>query len=251
MKARFSSPAYDRPQNSAGRREPVPGEFILGLLPAIGWEAFATGVAEEVTEADLAPLDADEIFVPEHYEPNYAYPLIAWLAPPAGSNGLLKRLMRTVSERNYFGVSVPLTDPDQIEQILFETFRRLRRRYHLHTERVYLLGFGEEGTQALQTMLSQPAWFAGAAAISSRCPETPRLLARYNELRGKRVLLGVGERDSAAVVSDALYMQQLLWSAGMHVTALAGSAGRDADRSLLREVDRWIMQAIEQPELVC
>jgi len=46
-------------------------------------------------------------------------------------------------------------------------------------------------------------------------------------------------------------MQQLLWSAGMHVTALAAPPGRDTDHCLLREVDRWIMQGIEQPEPVC
>jgi phospholipase/carboxylesterase len=159
--------------------------------------------------------------------------------------------MRIVSERNYFGVSVPLVDADAVEEQLFETFVRLRRRYHLHTERVYLLGFGDAGTQALKTALRRPAWFAGVSAISARWPESPRLLAQYDELRGRRVLLGIGETDSAAIVSDALYMQQLLWSAGMQVTALAVPAGGDADQSLLREVDRWIMQGIEQPELVC
>jgi predicted esterase len=163
----------------------------------------------------------------------------------------LHRLMKIVSERNYFGVSVPVIDGDTVEEHLFETFVRLRCRYHLHTERVYLLGFGDAGTQALRTALRRPAWFAGVAAISARWPESPQLLAQYDELRGKRVLLGIGEADSAAIVSDALYMQQLLWSAGMHVTALAASAGGDTDHCLLREVDRWIMQGIEQPELVC
>ena len=250
MKTRFSTSEFDRPQQPAACGEPVPAEFITGLLSSVAWGERAPDAAHETTATDLVSLDVDEIFVPEHYEPNYAYPLIAWLAPPSGSNGRLKRLMRMVSERNYFGVSVPVMDPDQVEHDLFEAFVRLRRRYHLHTERVYLLGFGEAGTQALETGLSRPDWFAGVAALSARWPETPRLLARCNELRGRRVLLGVGESDSAAVVADALYMQQLLWSAGMHVTALATSAVAEADRGLLREVDRWIMQAIEQPEFV-
>jgi phospholipase/carboxylesterase len=251
MNTRFSTSACDHPQPPRGRSQPAPDPVIPGLLPSAGCEALAADVRDETLPADRPALDLDEIFVPAHYEPNYAYPLIAWLSPPAGSNGRLKRLMRTVSERNYFGVSVPVNDPDQIEQHLYETFVRLRRRYHLHTERVYLLGFGEEGTQALQTGLERPDWFAGVAAISARWPDTPRLLARYDELRGKRALIGFGERDSAAVVADALYMQQLLWSAGMHVSAVAAPTGREINHGLLREIDRWIMQGIEQPQLVC
>ena len=37
----------------------------------------------------------------------------------------------------------------------------------------------------------------------------------------------------------------------MQVSAVASPAGADSQLSLLREIDRWIMQAIEQPELVC
>jgi phospholipase/carboxylesterase len=251
MNARFSSEAFEQSASPARRREAVPDEYVPGLLPSAGCEVVTAGVLAGTTETDLSTLDVDEVVVPEHYEPNYAYPLIAWLSPVASPKGRLQRLMRMISERNYFGVSVPVADSDGIEEQLFETFLRLRRRYHLHTERVYLLGFGHCGTMALQAGLSQPERFAGIAAVSARWPETPQLLSRYNELRGKRVLLGVGETNSAPIVSEALYMQQLLWSAGMHVTALAASGGTEADRSLLREVDRWIMQAIEQPEFAC
>jgi phospholipase/carboxylesterase len=250
MNTRFSLSKSAQPPYSGGGREPVL-DVMAGLLPSAGCEAIIGAGPDEPAPAGLPSLDVDEIFVPVHYEPNYAYPLIVWLAPTAGSNGRLKTVMRSISERNYFGVSVPMTDPAHVEQDLRETFVRLRRRYHLHTERVYLLGFGNEGTQALEIGLRLPGWFAGMAALSARCPETPRLLARYDELRGKRVLLGFGEKESAAVVADALYMRQLLWSAGMHVTALAASTGQDGNRGLLREIDRWIMQAIEQPELVC
>jgi phospholipase/carboxylesterase len=251
MTARFSSKSFEHSRGPAASRDTAPGQFVPGLLQSASHETLLAKVLEEPADFEDSAFEADEVFVPEHYEPNYAYPLIVWLAPPAAPRRRLYRLMRIVSERNYFGVSVPLVDADVVEEQLFETFVRLRRRYHLHTERVYLLGFGDAGTQALKTALRRPAWFAGVAAISARWPESPRLLAQYHELRGRRVLLGIGDADSAAIVSDALYMQQLLWSAGMQVTALAAPAGGDTDQSLLREVDRWIMQGIEQPELVC
>jgi phospholipase/carboxylesterase len=251
MTARFSSESFEHSPAPVARREAAFGQDVADLLPSVGHESLLAKTLDEPADLDGSTLEADDTFVPDHYEPNYAYPLIVWLAPPGAPRRRLQRLMRTVSERNYFGVTVPVVGGDSVEEQLFETFVRLRQRYHLHTERVYLLGFGDFGTQALKTALCRPAWFAGVAAISARWPESPRLLAQYDELRGKRMLLGIGENDSVAIVSDALYMQQLLWSAGMHVTALAAPAGGDADQCLLREVDRWIMQGIEQPELVC
>ncbi len=251
MTARFSSQSFKHVPSPVHHRETAPDEFAPGLVVSAECALPAHCPPVVSVATDSGPRDVEEVYVPEHYEPNYAYPLIAWLSPPTAPRGKLRRLMRMISERNYFGVSVPVTDPDLVEEQLFETFGRLRRRYHLHTERVYLLGFGESGTQALATGLSQPAWFAGLAAISARWPETPRLLSRYHELRGRHVLLGVEETDQAPVVSDVLYMQQLLWSAGMQVTAWAASSGNEPERSLLREVDRWIMQTIARPELVC
>jgi phospholipase/carboxylesterase len=249
MTARFSSDSFELSPGRAACRESACGHIAPGS-EAAGYETLLARVVDDPEDGEGPPLQADEIYVPDYYEPNYAYPLIVWLSA-AAARRRLQRLMRTVSERNYFGVTVPVVDGDAVEEQLFDTFVRLRRRYHLHTERVYLLGFGDFGTLALRTALSRPAWFAGVATISARWPESPRLLAQYDELRGKRVLLGIGETDSAAIVSDAMYVQQLLWSAGMHVTALAAPGGADADQCLLREVDRWIMQGIEQPELVC
>jgi len=248
---RFSSESFEQPQSSTAAGDVFPETFPAGPLPSTGCELLMRDLLAETARADADDVEVDELYIPESYEPNYAYPLIAWLSPPGGANGRLHKLMPMISERNYFGVSVPVVEQEGIEQQLFDTFIRLRRRYHLHTERVYLLGFGAAGTQALEIGLSHPAWFAGVAAISARCPDSPRLLRCYDDLRGKRVLLGIDEKGTAPIVADCLYMQQLFWSAGMQVAALASSAGSDSRRSLLREIDRWVMQAIEQPELVC
>jgi phospholipase/carboxylesterase len=249
---RFSSDSLEQPDRQAGAGESASSSAFAAVpLAAVGCEVLTRDNFAGAAHAEAAALDVDDLYVPQRYEANYAYPLLAWLAPAGGTFGRLQRLMPMISERNYFGVLLPVADPDKIDEHLFDAFLRLRRKYHLHTERVYLVGFGEAGTQALKTALNQPDWFAGVAAISARCPDSPRLLARFDKLRGKRVLLGIEETGNAPVVADCLYMQQLFWSAGMHVTALAASPGRDCRRSLLREIDRWVMQAIEQPELVC
>jgi phospholipase/carboxylesterase len=251
MSGRFSFQPIDQVQHSAGKGEMARGAVAAAPLASLGLALLTRDASCGPAHADAASLGVDDLYVPEHYEANYAYPLLAWLAPPDGTLLRLQRLMPLISDRNYFGVTVPAGGPEKMDELLFATFLRLRRKYHLHTERVYLAGFGDAGTQALETALRRPEWFAGVAAISARCPESPRLLARFNGLRGKRVLLGVDEQGHAPILADCLYMQQLFWSAGMQVTAVASSPGRDCRRGLLREIDRWIMHGIEQPELVC
>jgi phospholipase/carboxylesterase len=263
MNARFSSNLFEQPQNPAGREETKPHDGIFaGLVSSAGHEVVTARLALEMgamTEPATEPVaksatqaaDIDDIFVPDHYEPNYAYPVLVWLQTTAWPPGALNRIMRMVSERNYFGVPLRVVDSDRIEEQLQQTFARLRRQYHLHTERVFLVGIGEAGTQALATGLGRPDWFGGIAAISSPWPTAPRLFARYDDVRGKRVLLGVDDRDDDAVVCGVERAQKLLWTAGMHVTTLSCTNGGKSCPGLFRQIDRWLMQGIEQPELVC
>lgn len=253
MTSRFSSEMFEHPQSA----EMVEVDAVEALGAAQQFSDLVPLVERDLaTERDLvgeplvdASLDLPDVFVPDCYEPNYAYPLLVWLETAPVAPSRLDRRMRQISDRNYFGVSIVVAEADQIEEQLHETFLRLRRKFHLNTERVYLLGCGAAGTQALVTGLSQPGWYGGIAALSSSWPETPRLLSQYDELRGKRVLLGMSESDEAALLADAAYGARLLWSAGVHVTTLTTSGG-DTHRALFREIDRWVMQAIEQPELV-
>ena len=267
MNARFSYNLFEQPQNSGEGESPAHEAAFAGLIPSAGREVMtsrstpemglvaqpvADPLAEPTAERDASgAAGTDEIFVPDHYESNYAYPLLVWLQTTTWPPGGFDRIMRMVSERNYFGVALPFVDSDQIEGQLQETFARLRRRYHLHTERVFLAGIGEAGTQALSTGLGRPDWFGGVAAISSPWPAASRLLARYDDLRGKRVLFGIDDRDDEALVCDVEQAQKLLWTAGMHVTTLSCSSGGKSCPGLFRELDRWLMQGIEQPELVC
>ena len=44
-------------------------------------------------------------FVPLHYEPNYAYPLVVWLHGPGDGHRQLKQVMPHISLRNYVAVA--------------------------------------------------------------------------------------------------------------------------------------------------
>ncbi|MBS0262485.1 MAG: hypothetical protein JSS02_11090 [Planctomycetes bacterium] len=249
MKSRFSSALVPASEAAGLSEHDTAPELFADLTPAvesISPESFAfaaEGLAEPATDS------LTDLFVPDHYEPNYAYPLLVWLESEPLPAGQLEHRMRQISDRNYFGLSLVIDDPDQLEEQLHETFLNLRRQFHLNTERVYLLGSGDAGTQALVTGLRHPDWFAGIAALSSPWPETEPLLVNFHALRGKRVLLGVTDADSALQLADTVYATRLLWTAGMQVTTVT-SSGADTLAPVLRELDRWVMQAIAEPEEV-
>jgi phospholipase/carboxylesterase len=250
MISRFSSELFEHPQSGEPAEDIGAVQMSSDLGPLTERDLVTDCDVGDMLVVEVPSCDLTDVFVPDQYEPNYAYPLLVWLETSRLAPSRLDRRMRQISDRNYFGVSIEVTDSGRIEEQLHETFLRLRRKFHLNTERVYLLGCGAAGTQALATGLSQPGCFGGIAALSSSWPEVPRLLSQYDELRGKRVLLGVSEADDAALLADAAYGARLLWSAGMHVTTLTTTAGGEPHRALLREIDHWVMQGIEQPEFV-
>ena len=47
------------------------------------------------------------VFVPENYEPNYAYPLVVWLHDAGRSERDIVDVLPHISMRNYFGPGPP------------------------------------------------------------------------------------------------------------------------------------------------
>jgi phospholipase/carboxylesterase len=208
--------------------------------------------APSVTQDDLAATSladsaltstSDEVFVPANYEANYAYPLIVWLIPESG-RGTLTSLMKRISERNFLGLAVPVTGEGLLEDRLFEAVTRVRRRRHNHTERIYVAGVDAEAMQALELGLARPEWFAGVVALSPRFAPRRRWLARYNELRGMRVFLSADDLDRECV-AGVTGILRLLWSAGLSVQAVCHPPEDAIPGGVLREIDRWLIEAIE------
>jgi phospholipase/carboxylesterase len=193
-----------------------------------------------------APLPAaDDLHIPEHYEARYAYPLIVWLSSAEKPQCQLSPLMRRISDRNSFGVAVRTRPGEPVEDRIFETVLGLRRKYHLHSERIYVAGVGDDAVRALKTSFARPEWFAGVVALSAEFPRAQRWLSHFDALRGKRVFLGTG-RDDESKFESTLRLQRLLWSGGLSVRAFSYDFRDQIDDGLLREIDRWMMQAIEE-----
>ena len=220
------------------------------------------------TPEGIAPAS---LFVPTGYEPNYAYPLVVWLKGPDGCALDFQHLMPVISDRNYLGLEIDATEaignnldllnestdnPEAPTPLMALEFlvewkvRQLRLAYNIHTERVFLAGFGDGGTLALQLGLARPEWFAGIVAVSSRFPATRSTLRRFRDLLKKRVLLCCGSQSRRVTPAQTLETSRLLHSAGMRVCTRMHDAGHQITRTMLLEIDRWIMQEILQPQPV-
>jgi phospholipase/carboxylesterase len=240
MTARFSPdllPSSLRP----GERDGATAGDVETSLNATRDSSAVTAHAPPV--ADRAGTQR-EIYVPHHYEANYPYPLLVWLLPDEAPSDELTRLMERVSERNALGIAVRPDDAEELEARLVRSVAAIRRTHHIHTERVYVAGAGELGTEALRISLRRPEWFAGAVALGSRLPRGTPWLARYDALRGKRIFLAA-DGASNAPADEARRMQRLLWSAGMSVRACRSESPSATGTDVLREINRWLVQGID------
>ncbi len=63
------------------------------------------GLAETTDAGEVPQRGPFSLFAPLHYEPNYAYPLVVWLHGSGESEQQLRRIMPSISLRNYVAVA--------------------------------------------------------------------------------------------------------------------------------------------------
>jgi phospholipase/carboxylesterase len=239
------------------------------LRPHIDWDR-VPAVSQEPAESETVPLAPNPaifgrdvcVYVPQSYEPNYAYPLIVWLHGDGGSEDDLAEVMPQISEQNYLGLSFrgPLPAKGELPRgfrwlhssravtdflgSMHETVCLFRREYHIHSERIFLAGFGGGATLAVQLLLGRPEWFGGAIALGGRFSVDQLPLARFRDLGGKTVLVGAGARDSQVSIAEAMGAGRLLHSAGMNVTTRLYEGGHELTPEILGYVNHWLMDGI-------
>lgn len=200
------------------------------------------------------------VYLPENYEPGYAYPLVIWLHGDGGSEEDIQLVMPLVSERNYIGMAIRAPSESwgeavhagtrEFEEDLHATVCRLRSQLHVHSERIYLAGFGAGATMAMQTLLNRPEWFAGAAMMGGQIPSAPYPVAQLNGLRGKRVFWTAGDSDRSIPVESTGHALRMLHVAGMQTTIRTFEGGHQIVGGMLDGLNHWIMQGISSATLV-
>ncbi|MEX2286556.1 MAG: hypothetical protein WD648_05650, partial [Planctomycetaceae bacterium] len=105
-------------------------------------------------------------------------------------------------------------------------------------------GFDEGASMALRLVLHRPEWFGGAIAYGCRIPNKQRVLARYRDLQGKRILIGTGSRDRVSPPTSAIHLGRLLHSTGMDVAMRIRRAGHELPTESLGDINQWMMDGI-------
>ncbi|MGD9645230.1 MAG: alpha/beta hydrolase [Pirellulales bacterium] len=204
------------------------------------------------------------LFVPLHYEPNYAYPLLVWLHGPRDSQQQLMRIMPLVSMRNFVGVAPrgPLehratsalattwswSDDEAslstAEQRVTGAIELTRRRLNIAPRRVFLAGYSTGGTLALRLAMAHPQRFAGVISLGGRFPTGGSPLRRLGEARGVPILLACGQTSREYPQADVCSDLRLLHSGGMNVALRIYPCGDEISPLMLPDMNRWIMDLV-------
>jgi phospholipase/carboxylesterase len=235
-------------------------------------EAFSTCKTSGAVQ--LAPLSAETVdpsvqgdappfstFIPIHYEPGYAYPLVVWLHGPQGNEDQLRRIMPLVSMRNYIGVAPrgPQVDSDldgsydwpqslpgieEAEARVFACIDAACHKFHVHPERIFVGGYGSGGTMAIRIAWNAPHRFAGAMSIAGAVPGTHCPLRRVNDIRRIPLLLASGKHSHTYSEEKVCRDLRLLHSAGFKLALRQYPVGDELISNMLSDLDQWVMEII-------
>lgn len=199
-------------------------------------------------------------FSPICYEANYAYPLLVWLHDDGEDETQMLRLMPQVSRRNYVALGLRAEGPksgrpgfcwgdapehlERAEDELFTAIKAARRRWHVHSERVFLVGVGGGAAAAFWWALRYPDRFAGVAALNGTFPPsrlTP--LCRWLDCRRLAIFLSAGCRH-APTRERLLATHRLLYTAGLSMTVHSYACGPEVVPAMLADLDRWVVDRL-------
>ncbi|MCO6456704.1 MAG: hypothetical protein J5I93_15505 [Pirellulaceae bacterium] len=201
-------------------------------------------------------------FVPMHYEPNYAYPLLIWLHGPGDDERQLPRLMPHISMRNFVAIAPRCAAPPtaassaaeaeweadgvlpRVEQAVFDCLQMASERYHIAAHRVFLAGFGPAGTLAFRIGLRQPKWFAGLASLQGPFPAGNVPLVHLDQVRRLPLFIAQGRESAAYPVERTCDELRLFHAAGMNVTLRQYPCAEQLADLMLRDLNGWIMEQV-------
>ena len=216
---------------SGGRDEGLPGSGVRLR------QSRATGALEPTRPQP-------RMFIPQGYEPGYAYPLLVWL--PGTRRFDLGRAMPRLSTRNYLAVEParPATGGSGIEDAVWEAIDTAGNRANVHPDRVFLVGRGSGGTDAFRIACRHADRFAGMVSLGGAFPHTEALFARLAAVRRLPVLLCCRRDAKADVVVTTAMTLRLFHAAGAHLSMRIYQEPHDLAVPILRDVNRWLMDEV-------
>ncbi|MCA9036111.1 MAG: hypothetical protein KDA91_13335 [Planctomycetaceae bacterium] len=248
-------------------------EFDAAQLPVELREMYENWAQSEDAGAFMNDAVAESdwpitIFVPQRYEECYAYPLIIWLHSDDTDEDQLEDVMEAISPQNYVGLSLRGNHFERrtggyrwnmesahfgnvpLPELLHVTTCRMRKAFHIHSERIFLAGSGSGADAALQLLVHKSEWFAGAILLDP--------IGKPDSIRGER-LTGICSKAILQTQSRAANPEQLarnleavrlLRSAGARVKVELTDTAIDPTGDNMRFLDHWIMNQLNGTALV-
>jgi phospholipase/carboxylesterase len=208
-------------------------------------------------------LRQQSFFVPMHYEPNYAYPLLVWLHGPGDGHQQLKRVMPHISVRNYVGVApAPAEACDADAQFaenpwrqqeagiaaalerVDESIAQATTRFHIARRRVFIAGFDCGGTMALRLAMAAPEMFAGVASLGGPFPQGNQPLMNLLAARRLPVLISHGRDSESYPIHRVCDELRLFHAAGMSLNLRQYPCGHELTTQMLSDLDIWMMEIV-------
>lgn len=202
------------------------------------------------------------LFMPLHYEKNYAYPLLIWLHGDGACESQLKGIMPLVSLRNYVAIAPRGTCRSESgsgegftwrehSDDIVEALHRVRdcrhiaaEKCHTHSDRVFVAGYGSGGTMALRLAMLAPEHFAGALSIGGGFPQGHAPLANIHRARQVPLFVAYGRDGSQYPTSQVCDDLRLAHAAGITISLRQYPCGDDLTTQMLSDVDCWIMEQV-------
>lgn len=203
--------------------------------------------AEGFTTAHLpaAPDRPARLYLPDDYQPDYPYPLVVAFPGPGGSADQAVRLVPKLSRRNYLGLGLGWAAGDDVEELFLAAVEQARRAYHVHSERVYLVGVGDGAAAAYRVGLRLADRVGGVVALNGAMPKpNGQPLFRLADVRRLPVFVGHGIANPSVPYSSAQRDFRLLYAVGADVRLAGYPTTHKLHPHMLRDVNRWVMGGV-------
>lgn len=203
------------------------------------------------------------LFVPMHYEKNYAYPLIVWLHGDDSDCNQIQKLMPHISVRNHvaiapqsgFSLASPIAWPNCEESVeaayesVMAVVDQAQLRFNINSSRIFLAGAGTGGTMAFRIAFERPDVFGGVISIDGPMETEHVPLRDWERCRELPVLLSCFRASDSYSQEDLCHHLRLLHIAGFSTTVRQYPGEAKLNNKILSDVDAWIMEQISSAVL--
>lgn len=203
------------------------------------------------------------LFIPEHYEARYAYPLVIWLHSHASSHREIEQVMPSVSLRNYVGLAPRGTSPllqqerrfgwgesleafQQAEEMVLEAVEEVGSKLSVNGQRVFLAGHGLGGSLAQWIGLRNCCRFAGVVSIHGAFPSQFQPLKQWKAARKLPVLFMYGEHSRLCDARAVCLALENSRQAGLKYQFAQFDSGDDFYTDMGQMANRFMMQIVNQ-----